>query len=222
MPSYSHLDEMLRFYGKLQGIPASELNRNVDEAIDLAHLEDRRHNTIKSLSHGMMCRLSIAQAFLGNPELVLLDEPMNGLDPREVAHVREMIRTRRGKQAIVISSHVLSELEALCDQVAFVENGRLVRQGSLAEVTQQSSRITLRLIPGELPEDALTAALPGVQWRKLENGNRVEFTLPANCEPAEANARLLPVLIDAGIGILEIQCGSQLESIYLGANDAKA
>src|SRR5690606_35874431 len=90
-----------------------------------------------TLSHGMRRRVSIAQALLGKPELVLLDEPTSGLDPELVVRMREVFASHRGKRTLIVSSHNLLELEALCDHVVFIERGRCARAGSMADVTEQ-------------------------------------------------------------------------------------
>jgi ABC-type multidrug transport system ATPase subunit len=210
---HSRVEDVLRFYAQLQSIPAGEIEKNISELLDWVHLQDRRRSAVRTLSHGMCRRLSIAQAFLGSPELVLLDEPLNGLDPREAARVRELIRERRGRQAIVISSHQLTDIEILCDNVAFIEKGRLVRQDTLEKITRRSHRITYMFSNGLFPLPQLSAVLPEVQWEMGEG--RAVATFPAQYTTEEMNARVLPVLLTAGVGVLEIQRGSDLESEYL-------
>jgi ABC-type multidrug transport system ATPase subunit len=212
---HSRVEDVLRFYAQLQNIPADTIERNITELLDWVHLQERRRSAVRTLSHGMSRRLSIAQAFLGSPELVLLDEPLNGLDPREAARVRDLIRERRGRQAIVISSHQLTDIEVLCDHVAFIEKGRLVRQDTLEKITQRSHRITYTFNGGVFPLPALNAALPDVKWELA--GNRATATFPAQQTTEQINAAVLPVLLAAGVGVLEIQRGSDLESEYLTA-----
>jgi ABC-type multidrug transport system ATPase subunit len=219
-PPHARVAELLRFYGGLQGVRDPELTQAVDTLLDWVHLRDRARSAVRTLSHGMTRRLTVAQAFLGSPELVLLDEPLNGLDPREAARVRDLIRGRRGRQTIVISSHNLADIEALCDHVAFVEHGRLVRQDTLAAITRQSHRVTFVLAPCTPPLEALRAALPEVDWAAAQEALTATFAAPLTA--AELNARALPVLLQAGIPVLEIHRGSDLESEYLRASAADA
>ena len=216
LPPHARVDELLRFYGGLQGLHGAELERAIDELLEWVHLLDRRRSAVKTLSHGMTRRLTIAQAFLGVPELVLLDEPLNGLDPREAARVRDMIRARRGRQTIVISSHNLTDIEALCDHVAFIEHGRLVRQDTLDVIMRRSHRVTFVLTPSALPLDRLQAALPDVVWETAEG--TLTATFPATLTAAELNARALPILLEASVPVLEIHRGSDLESEYFQAS----
>jgi len=212
-PPHARVDELLHFYGRVQGIPADTLGPMINGLLDWVHLQDRRHSPVRTLSHGMGRRLAIAQAFLGSPELVLLDEPLNGLDPQEAARIREMICLRRGRQAIVVSSHNLSDIQALCDHVAFIDKGRLVRQDTLDKIIHRGQRITYRLSGGQPPLPQLAAALPAVTWEICTGG--LAATIPEPLTIAGVNATALRVLLDAGIGVLEVQRGSDLESEFL-------
>lgn len=214
-PPHTRVEDLLYYYGRLQGRNGAGLKTDIDNLLEWVHLTDRRRSPVRTLSHGMNRRLSIAQAFLGHPELVLLDEPLNGLDPREAARVRDLICERRGKQAIVISSHHLADLEAICDTVAFIEKGKLVRQDSLAAITQSLHRITYVLARPGPDEAALTALIPGVEWRASDEGKTLTALFPHDHTPETLNARIIPVLMASGTGILEIRRGSDLETEYL-------
>ena len=207
-PPHARVEELLRFYSRLQDAGAD----NINELLDWVHLQDRRRSPVRTLSHGMNRRLAIAQAFLGAPELVLLDEPLNGLDPREAARVRELIRERRGRQTIVISSHNLADLEALCDHVAFIEKGKLVRQDTLEKIIRRAHHVTF-IVRGVAPLEQLRTALPEVVWE--QSAGKLTATFPERYTTEELNALALPVLLAAGVGVLEIQRGSDLESEYL-------
>lgn len=216
-PPHARVEELLWFYGRLQGRTPAECRHDCDALLDWVHLTDRRRSPVRTLSHGMNRRLAIAQAFLGTPELVLLDEPLNGLDPREAARVRDLIRERRGRQAIVVSSHNLSDIEALCDHVAFIEKGRLVRQDTLDQITRRNYRLTYRLGSGTVPVAKLAAALPEVVWEQKDCD--LTATFPATYTPEQLNAVVLRVLLEEGVGILEIQRGTGLEREYLRLAD---
>jgi len=219
-PPHARVEELLRFYGRVQGIAPEALGPMIDELLDWVHLQDRRRSPVRTLSHGMNRRLSIAQAFLGAPELVLLDEPLNGLDPKEAARIRELICRRRGRQAIVVSSHNLSDIQAMCDHVAFVDKGRLVRQDTLDGITRRAHRITYRLSGPPPPVLLLAAGLPDVGWETAAGS--LTATVPESLTIEAVNAAALRVLLDAGVGVLEIQRGSDLESEFFRLTDAAA
>ena len=119
---------------RLQGLSAAAARAAVADVLAAVNLADRASASIRSLSHGMRKRLMAAQCFLGDPELILLDEPMNGLDPEEAVRLRELILRRKGERTVVISSHNLADLERLCTHIAFVADGRVRRVAALAEL----------------------------------------------------------------------------------------
>jgi ABC-2 type transport system ATP-binding protein len=219
LPLHSRVSELLHFYAQLQGVPKGERSRQIDELLHWVNLADRRDAPVRSLSHGMMRRLTIAQAFLGNPQLVFLDEPMSGLDPREVARIRSLLVQRRGCQAIVISSHILGELEALCDHVAFVDHGKLVRQDTISAVTRHHHQVTYRLRAGVVPLDRLRGAAPQVEWTLSSDGRLLSARLEDGQDLTELNACCLRLLLDAGVGVEEVRRGSDLESEFLAATE---
>ena len=219
LPLHARVGELLHFYGRLQGVPAADLPAQVDRLLHWVNLADRARAQVRTLSHGMMRRLTIAQAFLGNPELIFLDEPMSGLDPREVARIRQLLLQRRGGQTVVISSHILSELEALCDTVAFVDKGKLLRQDTLHAMMRRHRRITYRVRPAPLPLDRLRAALPDAEWAVENGGTELVALTTDGTDAAALNAAVLSILLESGVGIEEVRRGSDLETEYLAATN---
>jgi ABC-type multidrug transport system ATPase subunit len=155
----------------------------------------------------------VAQALLGDPELVLLDEPTSGLDPELVVRMRQLFAAQRGRRTLVISSHNLTELEAVCDHVIFIRGGRQVRAGSLAEVTSRGTAVRYVL---ERPLGAL-APPPELSALRLSwEGSTLHVTAPPDWSVAELNSKLLPWLLEAGACLLEVRQGQSLEDAYLG------
>jgi ABC-type multidrug transport system ATPase subunit len=223
LPLHSRVEELLFFYGQLQDLAEGPLKESVDNVLDWVHLQDRRRSPVRTLSHGMMRRLTIAQAFLGHPELVLLDEPMSGLDPREALRVRHMLMRRRGMQTIIISSHNLHELETLCDRVAFIEHGKLVRQDSIDNIVKRGHRASYLLKQGSnIPVDELRAALPDASIEVSDNNTKLVVKFLGDPENISAiNTRVLGILLRAQVGIVEVRRGSDLESEYLAATSSQ-
>ncbi|MGH7790458.1 MAG: ABC transporter ATP-binding protein, partial [Candidatus Binatia bacterium] len=139
---YLTVHEMLTMYGHLYGLHGAALRGRVDEVIELVQLGHKRRAALRSLSKGTLQRVGIAQAILNHPELLILDEPMSGLDPTGRAFIRELIRSlHRSGATVIFSSHILSDAEVLCDRVAVLTQGRLrevidLRAGSGPEVYQ--------------------------------------------------------------------------------------
>lgn len=135
LPLESTPSGLLYRFARLQGMSADDARRSAAEVLKAVNLADRAKSSIRSLSHGMRTRVRVAQCFIGNPELVLLDEPVNGLDPHEANRLRRFIRSNAGRRTIVISSHNLHDVEQLCTHVAFVEKGRITRMDTLEAIT---------------------------------------------------------------------------------------
>jgi ABC-2 type transport system ATP-binding protein len=128
--------EFLRIHGRLLGLRGGPLERRIYDLLARVHLLDAEHRPLRQFSKGMVQRAGLAQALIGEPELVFLDEPTSGLDPLGRVLVRELIEELRARGATVfLNSHLLGEVEATCDRVAFVKHGRTVHELSLTEST---------------------------------------------------------------------------------------
>ncbi|MCA9605396.1 MAG: ABC transporter ATP-binding protein [Myxococcales bacterium] len=212
---HSSCQEILTFYARLQRVPdpAKEARR----VLEIVRLSDRARSRVRQLSHGMKRRLAVAQALLGDPELVLLDEPTGGLDPHLVVEMREVLREQRGARTLVVSSHILSDLEATCDHVAFIEAGRVTRSGPTEELMGRAGLVTVRLAaPIEL--EAVAAILDGRAPRLA--GERLTYALLEGEDPSVAHAALIPRLVEAGARVVEVQLGRSLEAAYLESRAA--
>jgi ABC-2 type transport system ATP-binding protein len=216
-PPYAKVRDLLSYFARLQGLPAGMIRNAVSQVLDWVHLQDRADAPIRTLSHGMRRRVVIAQAFLGEPELVMLDEPMSGLDPREVVNIRQLLKERPGHQTVIISSHNLHEIERICDQVAFIRKGRLVRQSDIDAVTGRHHVVSYHVAPEAGPDlDALGLLLPGVVLEMVFPG-KLTCRFPASDQTlASINAVVLPHLVAKKIPVYEVKRGDELESVYIG------
>jgi ABC-2 type transport system ATP-binding protein len=199
--------ELCTHYGRLQQMSVAEARREADRVIELVALGDRATSRMSELSHGMRRRVAIGQALIGNPELVLLDEPTSGLDPELVVHIRELFASQRGRRTLVLSSHNLAELEAICDHVAFIQRGRCHKSGSLESVTQRGTEMRFLL---EAPVEVDEPAGIGVEWQ----GN-VLTARSHSLAASEINQRMLRALLAKGARIIEVRQGRSLEAAYL-------
>ena len=128
-------------------------------------LLDRWEFKVSQLSHGMRRRVSVAQTLLGNPELILLDEPSAGLDPIQTSRLRSIFKGKQEQSTLIISSHILSELEEVCDYIVFMDHGKCTQQGYLSEITGQSSIVRIRF-EGPLDIEKLQDAFPQISFSK--------------------------------------------------------
>lgn len=205
--------DFLQYLAGLQGISGRERGPAVDRALADVQLTDRASDPTNSLSHGMRRRLSIAAALLGEPELVLLDEPMAGLDPAQSKSLREVLALHRGRSTLVVSSHDLDELERLCDHVVVMDKGRLVRQGTVEEVTGRGALVTWSLGPGDPPLAALRPLLPGHELSVEDS--RLVHRAPPGADLDAASVVIAAALADAGIAIRGVRRGTSLEESFL-------
>jgi ABC-2 type transport system ATP-binding protein len=155
MPESLSGRELLRLHARLAGLETGRIERRIDELFERVDLTTRGEQRIKTFSKGMQQRLLLASALLGEPELLILDEPMSGLDPLGRRLVRELIADeRRAGHTVFFSSHVLSDVEALSDEVALLVRGRVRRTGPLDEVVSPAEggwEVFFEPPPGELP-----------------------------------------------------------------------
>jgi len=156
----------LRFVARMKRLPRAERSRAVAQVLAWCGLEGVAGRRVGTLSKGYRQRVGLAQALCGNPPILILDEPTIGLDPEQVVEIRDLVRALGGSRTIFFSSHILSEVEALCERVIVVARGRLVGEGTareLAERVGRRQRVVLRVDgPAEAVAAAL-AALPGVE-----------------------------------------------------------
>ncbi len=139
-------EELLRLHGRLARMERGQLQRRIDEVLELVGLAERRKSKIREFSKGMQQRIGLAQAILHDPDLVILDEPTSALDPLGRRRVREVIQylKQRGK-TVFLNSHLLSEVELSCDYVAILNKGRVVKQGPLEELLVNRSVVTIEV-----------------------------------------------------------------------------
>jgi ABC-2 type transport system ATP-binding protein len=212
LPAQDRVGSFLVYLAELQGMTRGEAQRAVEEV--LAEVEGRDWWNMKcgQLSHGMAKRVGLAQALLGKPKVILLDEPTAGLDPRIAYGVRQIVKSRKGRATLVISSHNLQELEEICDHAAILDRGALVAHGSMAELTASSSEIRIDLAAGPVPLEQVRA-IPGVKtaaWDKAARELNVTFDRH-ECDAEEMIRRVIFALYQAGSRISGVSKGRGLE-----------
>jgi ABC-type multidrug transport system ATPase subunit len=159
LPPADRVGEFLTDMARLQGMPARKAIGAARDAIEEVDGKEWWNVKCGALSHGMAKRVQLAQALLGAPEVVLLDEPTAGLDPRIAHEVRQLITSRKGRCTLIVSSHNLQELEEVCDGAAILDRGRLVGMGSMAELTSATQEVRFKVPPGVTK--MATPTLPG-------------------------------------------------------------
>ncbi|MCC5834469.1 MAG: ABC transporter ATP-binding protein [Opitutales bacterium] len=137
LPEDFRVSEYLRFRARLKGVPRRELRSHLDSILETCDLHRKaRRKVIGALSKGFRQRVGIADALIGNPQITIMDEPTIGLDPHQVILIRDLIQNLRGRTTVLLSSHILSEVEVCCDRVLILNQGRLVASGTPAELRE--------------------------------------------------------------------------------------
>lgn len=131
--------EYLKFAAELKKIPKSDRKKMIEEVMDLVKITDVQDRLIKNLSKGYKQRIGLAQAVMGYPEVIILDEPTVGLDPKQIIEIRDLIKKLGDKHTVILSSHILSEVSAVCDYVMIIAHGKLVA----SDTTENLSKLTL-------------------------------------------------------------------------------
>ena len=210
--------ELLVHCGRLQGLSATEARSEASRILEVVRLVDRVDSRIATLSHGMRRRVAVASALVGSPELVLLDEPLAGLDPVQAHSLRDALKRLRGVQTLVISSHNLAELERMCDWVVMMADGRCLREGTLAEVTGQTSRVEW-VVAGEAPLERLRAALPD-HAISVVDGVLVQESDAGSLD--KSSVEIMAILASAGLAVREVRRGVSLERRFIDETETPA
>lgn len=155
--------DYLSFCAALQGVPQSQINDRLKEMIRVCGLDIEKHKRIRELSKGYRQRVGLAQAMIHDPEVLILDEPTTGLDPNQIVEIRELIKKLGKEKTVILSTHILPEVEATCDRILIINRGKIVANGSpeiLRKQAQGQQVLRVRIEGGEL--NAVFNALKGL------------------------------------------------------------
>jgi len=204
---------LLTYLGQLSGLDQPE--REARAVLERVQLSETWGVLASQLSHGMAKRVSMAQALMGSPPVIFLDEPTAGLDPKIAASVRGVIRDLKGQHTVIVSSHNLQELEELCDATAILDKGKLVKAGSMAELTGQMAEFRVQIARGTVPLLEVKAQ-SGVKDARLEPNNVlcVQFD-GQGVTPEEIITRVAGLLAQRDVLFLTVWRGKKLEEKVL-------
>ncbi|HMM66736.1 MAG TPA: ABC transporter ATP-binding protein [Dokdonella sp.] len=210
-PLYGELgvEEYLRFCARLHGLQGAAVGRAVERAIERCELGDMRRRLTGLLSKGFRQRVGLAQAIVHEPALIVLDEPASGLDPIQALRLRELIRALSDEHAIILSTHVLSDVLACCDRVVILHRGRLRHSATLSELDAGSA---LRVGVDRAIGSADWAKVPIVAHSEALDGQRWRITLREGAKAGE----LAAAISEHGFGLQELRAdGNALEDIFV-------
>ena len=223
--------EYLKFAADLKKIPKDKKNEMIQEVMDTVKITDMKNRLIKNLSKGYRQRVGLAQAILGYPDVIILDEPTVGLDPKQIIEIRDLIKNLKKKHTVILSSHILSEVSAVCDYVLIISHGRLVASDTpdnLSKLAAGSNNLSL-IVKGEKESiRQLLSEIPGVKTITVnsaenEKGWRVKLSTE---ESTDIREEVFYKMAENHYPILEMQSEKvSLEEIFLeltdGGNDKK-
>jgi ABC-2 type transport system ATP-binding protein len=181
-PDYHTGASLLDFYGALLEVPLAERRKRIPQVLELVGLKGRMHYKIRTYSKGMKQRLGVAQAIFHGPEVIFLDEPTDGVDPvgrREIRAIMQQLKEEG--RTIFLNSHLLGEVELICDRVAILQKGEIIRAGTVAELTHQQNQFLLGLAPGqtfpreEIQKHGYSVGRSGEMWEiGLSDGQSID------------------------------------------------
>lgn len=227
--------DYLVFAARLRGVPAAEAQKRAHEAEALTQIADRRDEPIGTLSHGYRQRVGIAQAIVHRPRLLVLDEPISGLDPVQIVEMRNLLRDLKEKHTIVLSSHILSEISETCDRILVIKEGRIAASGTETELSRTLTGASIDIVVKPVAEksgDVLVAetigAVEGViaVARRTDEADAAGSTHRATADGGawayrvtaskDVRPELVHALVHAGVGVLEIKRSArELETVFL-------
>ena len=217
-PLYPELTvrQMLTYAGRLNEVPAHRISTRVAEVLALADLTEVADDLVEQLSHGFRQRVGIAQSIIHEPKLVVLDEPISGLDPAQIVAMRGLIRGLKEKHTVLLSSHILGEIAHTCDRILVLHQGRIVARGTEAELAQAGSIVEIVARGSVAAVQAALAGAAGVSDVDASAvvGGLVRARLRVQGEAAKETA--VKALVDQGLGVRSVadQAGD-LESVFL-------
>ncbi len=213
------VDEFLRYAAKLRGTQRRALDARVSRAVEQTELGAVRDQLIGTLSHGFRQRVGIAQAVVHDPELVVLDEPISGLDPAQIVEMRGLVRNLRGDHTVLVSSHILGEISETCDRILVIRDGRIAAAGTEAELTRarHGERVEVSVLGSdvEAARRALLTVAPSATVKELTSAENGVFQLRVE-SPEDHRAAYCRALVEAGLSVVGLKRAERdLESVFL-------
>ncbi len=210
-----YIKEYLRFAGSLHGLKSRELSQRIADIIELVGLGREQHKRIGQLSKGYRQRVGLAQALLHNPPVLILDEPTTGLDPNQLAEIRQVIRDAGRDKTVLFSTHIMQEVEAICDRVVIINRGQIVADGPLSQLRSASASggvVVVAEFEGELANPELLANVPGVE--QVESVGRGQYRITAGPD-TDLRGAIFRLAADQNLTLVGLrQQESSLEGLF--------
>ncbi len=210
--------DYLAFCAALQGVPQGEIQNNIRNMVKKCGLDVEKHKKIGELSKGFRQRVGLAQAIIHNPKILILDEPTTGLDPNQIVEIRELIKQLGREKTVILSTHILPEVEATCDRLLIINKGKIVADGTVSNLRKQSENRQILHVRIEGPnQNGIFEILknePGVSMVDLINRNENKFEIQSH-DTEPLNRKIFHLCVKNGWELLEmIPFETKLEDIF--------
>lgn len=216
-PLYSEMsvEDYLKFVAELKMVDQARLKSLVDKALVKTQLVEVRKRLIRNLSKGFKQRVGIAQALVSDPEVLVLDEPTVGLDPKQVAEIRDLIKELRGEHTIILSTHILPEVQATCNKVIIIHEGKIVAQDAIDQIEKLNQGSLILNVRTRKPHQ-LASHLENIEGvKQVESVSRTHLRLTL-AEQDELIELIAKEVIAAGVGLVELTPSrANLEDVFL-------
>ncbi len=212
-----YVEKYLYYVAYLKGCLKQSVKEQVNSAIEKVGLTEVRHRLIHNLSKGFKQRTGLAQALIGSPEILILDEPTVGLDPNQIMEIRSLITQLKGKHTIILSTHILSEVQATCDRVIIIKEGKIIAQESLASLRDKQSQsrrkiaVTVKKASEELVDELKN--LKGIENVNSSQGSKLTLMVSAGAG-SDLNEQVAKKIIEKKAGLIEISESFSLEDVF--------
>ncbi len=210
--------DYLHFCAALQGVPREKIEERTVEMIRVCGLDDEKHKKIGELSKGYRQRVGLAQAMIHDPEILILDEPTTGLDPNQIVEIRELIRQLGKEKTVILSTHILPEVEATCDRILIINKGKIVADGTAATLRKQAQGQQVLHVRIEDADPNLVfeklKALPSVALVDFLNGETQRFEVQSKPEQS-SNREIFQLCVENKWALTEmVPFETRLEDIF--------
>lgn len=209
------IQDYLRYVAELKQVPANKIKGLVERALEKTQLQSVKSRLIRNLSKGFKQRVGIAQALVSDPEVLVLDEPTVGLDPKQVSEIRDLIKELKGEHTIILSTHILPEVQATCNKVIIIHEGKIVAQEDISKIDSMNQGFIMLTVKTHKPHDI------GSQLKNVEGVQDVEvitsqhYRIKMN-EKEELIEKVASEVIRTGSGLVELTPSrANLEDVFL-------
>jgi len=182
--------DYLKFVAELQGIPKDKIAQRIFEMVKICGIEGEKHKNIGELSKGYRQRVGLAQALIHDPQVLILDEPTSGLDPNQIVEIRELIRKIGREKTVILSSHILAEVEATCDRIMIISKGKIVANGSPEDLRKQATgREVLKLTIEDGDRNEIFKVLQQISSIQMVDFGKNAQQFEVQSKPGESSRR---------------------------------